>query len=203
MLCRTSIISGFVLAGGDSRRMGKSKPHLILRGETMLERQVRLLRRVCRSVAVVGPGGDSADIGAPFLSDQIPDRGPLGGIYTGLAQSRTEFNLFVACDLPFLEPRLLMSLNSLALQSQADITFPEDRQGRIQPLCAIYRRKILRVVRARLAQGANKTDGYFRSVRLCVMPWREIVRAGFVAHIFDNINRPEDWEEARMRVGDI
>ncbi len=182
--------------------MSTPKPHLVLGGETLLERQVRLLSRVCRQVEVVGQGGEAAGANRQFLTDLIPSRGPLGGIYTGLAQTRTEFNLFIACDIPFLESRFLTSLSRLAFQTQADITLPEDRQGRLQPLCAIYRRKLLGVIRARLAQGANKTGGYFRSVRLCVMPWREIVRAGFSAHIFDNINRPEDWEEAKRRVGD-
>ena len=76
---RFASISGFVLAGGESRRMGEPKHGLVLGDETMLERQVRLLRCVCWNVAVVGPREDRTLIEVPFLPDPIRGRGPLGG----------------------------------------------------------------------------------------------------------------------------
>jgi hypothetical protein len=105
---RFSSLSGFVLAGGESRRMGQPKPLLALAGETMLEHQVRLLRSICRSVAVIGllDGLTSADV--PIIPDIIQRRGPLGGIFSGLLRTRTEFNLFLGCDLPFVPARPAM-----------------------------------------------------------------------------------------------
>lgn len=167
----------------------------------MLERQVRLLRCVCRDVAVVGLREDRTLAEVPSLADPIRGRGPLGGIYAALAATRSEYNLIVACDLPFLETRFLSRLACLALDSKADVAIPEDKSNRLLPPCAVYRRRLLGVVRGRLAQDLNKADGYFRGVCLRVMTWREIMRAGFSAHIFDNINRPEDFEEAKLRLG--
>ncbi len=196
-------ITGFVLAGGESRRMGEPKHGLVLRGETMLERQVRLLRSVCRNVAVVGPKEDRILTDVPFLPDPIRGRGPLGGIYAALGETRSEYNFIVACDLPFLETRFLSRLARLALNSKADVTVPEDRSRRLLPPCAVYRRGLRGIVRGRLAHDLNKADGYFRHVRLRVMTWREIMRAGFSMHIFDNINRPKDYEEAKLRLGAV
>ena len=191
-----SSLSGFVLAGGESRRMGQPKHLLMLDGETMLERQMRLLRSVCRAVAVIGLAEFPPDPRVAVLPDAISGRGPLGGIYTGLLHTRTEYNLFVGCDLPFLDARFLGFLARCALDAQADITVPEDRQGRVEPLCAIYRREVGAFVRASLREGANKTSGFFSRVRCRVVPWREIARAGFTPRIFDNMNTPEDWQAA-------
>jgi molybdenum cofactor guanylyltransferase len=194
-------ISGFVLAGGASRRMGQPKQHLLLGSETMLARQVRLLRSVCRPVSVVGPGVGLASSEVEFLADAFPGRGPLGGIHAALAAARTEFSLIVACDMPFLEQRFLCNLVQRAISSKADVTIPEDKARRLLPVCAVYRKRVQVIIRARLAGGLNKADGYFRDVELDPISWSETLRAGFSPHIFDNINRPEDFEEARRRLG--
>jgi len=201
MTLRFNSISGFVLAGGESRRMGQPKQGLVLDGETMLEKQVRLLQGVCGTVSVVGPRVELMQPDVTFISDLVRGRGPLGGIHAALSVSRTEYSLVVACDLPFLQTRFLQHLARVALHLRADVTIPADKTRRLLPVCAVYRRRTLSMIRGRLAQDLNKADGYFRNARLHVVTWREILRAGFPTHIFDNINRPEDLEEARRRLG--
>jgi molybdenum cofactor guanylyltransferase len=201
MAHRFNSIAGFVLAGGESRRMGQPKHRLVLDGETMLERQIRLLRGVCASVSVVGPTDEQAPVGVGFVSDLLQGRGPLGGIHAALSFSRVEFCLVVACDLPFLQIRFLQHLARVALQVRADVTIPEDRSRRMLPVCAVYRRRTLGMIRGRLARDLNKADGYFHDARIHVVTWREVIRAGFSAHIFDNINRPEEFEAARRHLG--
>ena len=141
---RFSSLSGFVLAGGESRRMGQPKPLLALAGETMLERQVRLLRPICRSVAVIGLSDGPPSMDVALITDVIRGRGPLGGIFTGLLYTRTEFNLFLGCDLPFVTARFLEFLVRRAPQCGA--TMAEMPAGGIQPLCAVYRRAALPIV---------------------------------------------------------
>ena len=201
MTQRFESISGFVLAGGESHRMGRPKHRLVLAGETLLERQIRMLQSVCGSVAVVGPRVDLGLREIPFIPDLLRGRGPLGGIHAALSVSHTEFNLIVACDLPFLQKRFLQHLARAALHNRVDVTVAEDKARRLLPVCAVYRRRTLGIIRGRLAQDLNKADGYFRNARLHVVTWRETLRAGFSAHIFDNINRPEDFEEARRLLG--
>jgi molybdopterin-guanine dinucleotide biosynthesis protein A len=197
MLDRFVSVSGFVLAGGASRRMGRDKAKLVLGEETMLERQIRLLRRVCRSVTVIGPPENFARVDVPVFPDELLGRGPLAGIYTGLSLSRTELNLFLGCDMPFMGARFLRFLCERACTSRADVTLPETRQQGLQPLSAVYRRRALGPIRARLAAGENEVSRFLPRVQCLVLPWREIARAGFPPRIFDNMNTREDYEAAR------
>lgn len=194
-------LTGFVLAGGASRRMGRAKASLQLDGESMLERQIRVLRSVARRVAVVGgqPGYlDEFDVSC--VPDAITGRGPLGGIYTALLESRTEFSLVLGCDLPFVNRNLLACLMLRAKADGSDVTVPCSPDGRLQPLCAVYRRRALYAVRTRLALGLNKTRGFFPMVRCAVISWRELADAGVRALVFDNMNTREDYEYARKRI---
>lgn len=196
---RFSAVTGFVLAGGASRRMGQPKEVLVLAGETMLERQIRLLRAVSSFVAILGSPKCSPGLDVPVFPDEMPGRGPLGGIYTGLLRTRSEFNLFLSCDLPFMEVRFLQYLCRRGLESPAGVTVPESREHGYETLCALYRRRALWAVRASLAAGENKVSSFFPRVRCQVLPWREIARAGFPTRIFDNMNTREDYEAVRRR----
>ena len=200
-------VTGFVLAGGLSRRMGRPKAALLLGDETMLARQVRLLKSVSRSVAVAGrPAGFEvleahgirSALGGDvrLLPDELPGRGPLGGIYTGLAWTRTEFNLFLGCDLPFMETRFLRYLAAKALACGADVTVPESADGKLQPLAAVYRRRARAAVKASLESGENKVTRFYADVLCEVVKWPEIAHAGFPQRIFDNMNTPADYENA-------
>jgi molybdopterin-guanine dinucleotide biosynthesis protein A len=181
--------------------MGRPKASLQLDGEHMLERQIRVLRSVARRVAVVGSSpGCPVKFDAPCFPDAIAGRGPLGGIYTALLECRTEFSLVLGCDLPFVNSRLLARLALRAMADGSDVTVPRSRDGRLQPLCAVYRRRALYVVRTRLSLEENKPSSFFRRVRCTVIPWRELAGAGFRTPVFDNMNSPEDYEYVRRRV---
>ncbi len=194
--------SGIVLAGGASRRMGRPKSQLRLGNETVLERQVRLLRRVTGAVALIGPPETSLDTDLAVYPDVLPGRGPLGGIFTGLLRSRTEYNLVLSCDLPFMEARFLEYLAERALETAADVTVPETPDGRVQTLSAAYRRRALKAVRATLETGENKIQKIFPRLWREIIAWRDLARRGFSPRIFDNMNTPEDYEAARKELGD-
>jgi len=162
----------------------------------MLERQVRLLQSVCRCVSVAGPPEAHVGLDVPIIPDEVPGRGPLGAIYSGLAQTRSEYNLFLGCDLPFMEAHFLRWFAAQALLYGVDATVPKGRDGR-HPLCNVYRRRVLPVIRDRLACGQNAVRSLFSKVRCRVIPWTEITRAGFSPRIFANMNLPEDYEAAK------
>lgn len=202
-------VSGFVLGGGASRRMGRPKALLVIGGETMIERQVRLLGAVAREVFVVGWPADHSKSkltnvlrDLPFLPDKLAGRGPLGGIYTGLMQSRSEYNLFLSCDMPFVDGGFLEFLCRRALETRADVTVPKSRARRLEPLCAVYRRRALGAMGACLNSGENEIVRFFPRVRCEIIPWREFARAGFAPTIFDNINTPEEYEAAKRILND-
>jgi len=184
--------------------MGRPKALLVLGGQTVIERQIRLLGGVARSVRVVGwPAGIPFPKLPPGLRrvtcwpDELSDRGPLGGIYTGLKRSHTEYNLFLSCDMPFIDAEFLRFLCQRAIASHADVTVPESRERRLNPVCAVYRRRVLDVIRDSLNSGENKITRFFPRVRCEVIPWRDISCAGFAPKIFDNMNTLQDYAEAR------
>lgn len=217
-------LAAFVLAGGASRRMGRPKHALTLgtgasRGShgtdnamhadttTMLAATVHLARSVARSVAVLGPPERAAGLAegpsgfqVPAFPDELPGRGPLSAILNGLNRSRREFNLFLSCDLPFMPPRFLRYLARHAIECQADVTVPETPSEGYQPLAAIYRRRARPAIRRVLPEGRNKVTSFFPNVKVRVLKWPELARAGFQPFIFDNLNTPEDYERALRRM---
>lgn len=198
---RFADVTGFVLAGGASRRMRRPKASLQLDGESMLERQIRLLRSVARRVVVVGGAAGHLDkFNVPIVPDVVANRGPLGGIYTALLESRTEFSLILGCDLPFVKRNLLALLMLRAGAGRSDVIVPRTWDGRLQTLCTVYRRRVRYAIRTRLNEGQYKLSGFFPMVRCTIISWRELADAGIHAHVFDNMNSPEDYESARRRV---
>jgi molybdenum cofactor guanylyltransferase len=181
--------------------MGRPKDQLELGGETMLVRQVRLLRAIARSVAVVGGAERWAELDVEVIPDELPGLGPLSGIATALGRTRTEYNLFVGCDAPFLQARFLQYLCARALEGEAEATVPQSFRRGLQPTTAVYRRRALKAIRASLERGDYSVRSFFPRVRCRVLSWPEIARAGYGAVNFENINTPEDYRSARLRLG--
>jgi len=196
---RFSEVSGFVLAGGASRRMGFDKARMPLGSESMVDRQIRLLRSVCRSAAIIAPPDRFADAGIQVYEDEISGRGPLGGILTGLRRARTEFSLFLACDMPLMEERFLRYLCEEALESRALATVPPPWARERYPLCAVLRRHALARIASCLGSGQNQVGRFLsRSPRRAISK-AEFARQGFSARIFCNLNTPEEYERMRQQ----
>src|SRR2546430_13569094 len=106
-------MSGVVLAGGSSRRMGRDKALMTLGGEPLVVRAVRLLSGVCSDVAVASGDGrrlDGAGLGVRQVADVVPDAGPVAGIAAGLEAARHALVAVVAVDMPDANPALLALL---------------------------------------------------------------------------------------------
>ncbi len=144
---------GFVLAGGQSSRMGSDKALLKLDGEALISRGLRKLRYVCPETAIAG-GAAGLETFGRVISDLTPGCGPLGGIVSALEQSRFEWNLFLAVDLPLVPEGVLRAL--LAAAGGAEPVVLAQSGERVQPLCGVYSRRALPVLRAELAAGRLK-----------------------------------------------
>jgi molybdopterin-guanine dinucleotide biosynthesis protein A len=183
--------------------MGFDKARLPLGSETMVDRQIRLLRSICRSVSIVGPPDRFADAGIQVYEDEIPGKGPLGGIHTGLRRSRTEFSLFLSCDMPFMEARFLRYLCGQALVDRASVTVPPPWAKGLYPLCAVLRRRVRSAVRSSLASGQNQVGRFFSKSQRRTISKAEFARAGFSPGIFYNVNTPEEYEKVRQQFGGL
>ncbi|HEX9413269.1 MAG TPA: molybdenum cofactor guanylyltransferase [Ktedonobacterales bacterium] len=191
--------SGVVLAGGASRRMGQDKAALVLGGETLLARVVRLLRAATPEVFVIGPAERTLLVpGIPVVPDAQAGTGPLGAIATALAQATTDYVFVAACDMPFLRPGLVRYLAALA--SDFGVTVPRSARG-LEPLHAVYARSCLPVIAAMLAERAYAVGG------LCArVPTRIVEPEEWSAHdpaglSIMNVNTPAEWRAALDRAG--
>ena len=190
-------VTGFVLAGGKSSRMGANKALLSLDGATLLQRTQQLLQSVCQRVFILGQKELYGSFGE-CVEDVYPECGPLGGIHAALLNSSTQFNLITAVDTPFLTAELLDYLVDQATQSQAVVTTPR-LGGFDQPLCSVYSREFLTIAEASLKSGTYKIVPLFPRQRTLVIREAELAEFGVTPEIFDNLNTPEDMERARRR----
>lgn len=184
----TSAVSGFVLAGGASRRMGSDKALLGGDGDSLLLRVAGIVEAAAGSAIVVAPQGRYEDMGVPVLADRWPGEGPLGGIVTALAFSRDPLNLIVAVDMPWLDVSTLREL-LLAAAETGRTVIPTHEDGATEPLCAVYHRDDLPALR-------EFFDGGGRRVRDAIarLAYHRVEAA---ERVFANVNTPEEWEAAR------
>jgi len=167
-----SQLSGFVLAGGKSTRMGQDKASLTLNGLTLLQHALTALREVCREVAILGKHELYGTL-APVYEDIFPGCGPLGGIHAALSSSQTQFNLIIAVDTPFLVPKFLSYLAEKAIASGAVVTTPEI-DDYTQPLCTVYSLDFCSIAEHALRLGNYKIVPLFPQGRTLIIKEAEL-----------------------------
>ncbi len=175
--------------------MGDDKAFVEFRGKTLLARALELASQVSTEVRIVGEVERFARF-AETVPDIFTGRGPLGAIHAALRSTNTDFNLILAVDTPFIAPGFLRYLRDQALASCELVTVPR-AGGRVQPLCAIYRRAFAEPAEELLTQGRNKIDLLFAPDRTRIITEEEIERLAFPARMFDNLNTREELARAR------
>src|ERR1700736_174434 len=124
-----------VLAGGQSRRMGRDKALLPVEGTTVLDRTIRVLEQLSDDVIVVGRRSAAGQSKPRFVPDAVNDVGPLGGLATGIKLLRRPYAICVGCDMPFLDGSVL---TYLVTQSDGYDAVVSRIEGKSQPLHAVY-----------------------------------------------------------------
>ncbi|MGB9885458.1 MAG: molybdenum cofactor guanylyltransferase [Moorellales bacterium] len=188
-------VSGLILAGGRSRRMGRPKALLRLGGNSIIERVIAVAAAVVQEVLVVtNEPGAYAGLGLPLVTDRVLGRGPLAGIHAGLMAATWDRALVLACDLPFLEPRLLQNLVEASFDFDAAVPIV---RGYPEPLVAVYAKSCLPAIEQVLFESDKpKITGFFSQVRVRYLPEAELAAWTDVRRAFLNINTPEDLERA-------
>lgn len=147
-----------ILAGGNSSRMGQDKAWLEIAGQTLLERQINLVRAVnAAGIFISGRvDQDYSRLGCPVLADNFPNAGPLAGIESALRSCREPLLLVLAVDMPGMTAELLRQL--VARSTPCRGVVPRVA-GHIEPLAAIYPQTATRLATELLAQPAPAAPG--------------------------------------------
>lgn len=178
-------LSGFVLAGGRSTRMGQDKALLDWHGRPLLDHMIELIRTVADPVHVVG---------RDQLPDRLPGFGPLSGIATGLETTFTDANLFIAVDLPFLTKGFLKYLRSRIEDSAHPLV--ACNIGSAFPLCVGAWRPMLPEINRRLASGRLSLRALIEAGSTEIINETQLTKLGFGGSLFRNINTEDDYRLA-------
>lgn len=162
--CGKTAVSGFVLAGGKSSRLKRDKVLLPWNGSTLLGHAIARLQQVSSPVRVCADRKDLAPYlpasSGPIIRDALPNAGPLAGIVAGLEKSQTEWNLFLAIDLPLIPNLLLHALTGQAESARTatagTLCILPQIDGLPQPLCGLYHRSLMNGLRGALEEGKYK-----------------------------------------------
>lgn len=195
-----SDVTAVILAGGQSRRLGRDKAVEPFAGEPLIRRVIRRASEAVAARHVVVVVADTARAAALPLDDHhvtavdvFPNCGSLGGIYTGLDAAPTEWSLVTACDMPFLSADLLAHM--AGLRDGADAVVPIV-DGRPEPTHALYARRCLPAIEKRLRAGQLKISGFFDDVSVRYVAENDVKLFDPDLLSFFNINRPEDLARA-------
>ena len=140
-MLNTTDVTGIVLAGGKSTRMGTDKAFLKLDGKPFISHILDTIQGSTDEVYIISDNHELDGMGTHRFSDLIPGLGPIGGIYTGLFHSKTTNNLIVACDTPFLTKETITQL--IMGMDKEHNAFVVQCEGVVMPLIGIYRKSCL------------------------------------------------------------
>jgi molybdopterin-guanine dinucleotide biosynthesis protein A len=182
---------GAVLAGGQSRRLGRDKASEFIHGISLVERAAAVLEPTCSEVIVVSSRPDTRSGRWELISDQWEDCGPLGGIEAALSHAAGrgyDAVFLLACDLPLVDARIVETI--VAAAGDAAAAAPE-RGGMpgFEPLCALYKASCLAAARELLVSGTRMAQALFSRV--------DGVLVASPRAVFLNVNTQEDLDRAR------
>ncbi len=181
-------ISGFILAGGKSNRMGTDKALLLVQDEPLLKRMIRLIRPFCATIAISGQKNDYAGFNAEMIPDLYAGCGPISGVISSLKHSSVEWNLLVSVDVPFINEEFIQYLISQI--GQYDCIIPEHKGG-VEPLIGLYNKQILPIIDEMISNGDYKLMRLLSRLNTRYVDCNNLIKQ--FPRLFYNVNRPEDY----------
>ncbi|PIX35341.1 MAG: molybdenum cofactor guanylyltransferase [Candidatus Infernicultor aquiphilus] len=192
-------LTAIILAGGESSRVGlnKSKDQMKLAGRLLIDWVISTLTSLDNltkeDIIIVGSKEKYSNFKRVF-KDIFPQKGPLGGIFSGLKASTSQYNLLVGCDMPFIEVKLLQYM--IENINTYDMVIPCHGKGLIEPLCAIYSKSCLEVIERNIKAGVLSVREIFPHLKVKFIKEEEIKRFDAGLYSFFNINFKGDFTKA-------
>jgi len=196
-------ITGVLIAGGKSRRMGRDKRFLRVGGKSVFDDTLSLLMVTFgETIVVLAEPIESLDMrGCQTAYDAIPNAGSLGGLYTGLMAASHPRIFAVACDMPFLNAEAIRFM--VSFDEAADVVVAE-LGGRFQPMHAVYSKRCSLFLKAMAERQDLKIQKLFQreELRVTVLCEKQLSSLGAGLRSFQNINTPEDLALANAPISD-
>ncbi len=194
-------VTGIILAGGKSSRLGRDKAWEDVGGQRIIDRVIGALRSSCDEVLIIGDRPERQnELSLPkciqYRSDELEGRGSIGGLYTGLKSSDTLWSLVVACDMPFISRELIRFMLSIISKNRCDAIVPIIN-GRYQPTHALYNSTCIPFIEKNISSGNFRMDSYFDEIYLEEIS-EDVINSIKGAELsFFNVNTEDDLFTAR------
>jgi len=193
-------VTGIILAGGKSSRMGTDKGLQELCGKPLINYAIQSLSGLCSTILISTSSDAYQSFGYKTVADEIPGIGPMGGIYSALKQSKTDINLVLSCDLPFVSKELLSFIlkNSEGYQ----VAVPWQGNQHYEPLCGFYHLSILEQISLYIQNNNYKLPDIFEEIsinRLVINKESDF----YTEELFLNVNSKHDLATAEMLMNSI
>ena len=183
-------MTAIILAGGNSIRMGENKAFIEINGIPIITRIHSLFKELFQEVIIVTNQKDLfKNFGSNIYSDLLPDKGALGGLYTGIFFSSFEYSFCVACDMPFIKRSLVEFL--IRHTKDEDALVPRTADG-LQPLHAIYSKRCLEAIRRVIERDKYKITDFYDLVRVRIIDESDFLHLDPLRESFINVNTPEE-----------
>ncbi|MCH1983652.1 molybdenum cofactor guanylyltransferase [Ruminococcus sp. OA3] len=187
-------VSAGILAGGKSTRMGENKAYLEIKDESFLYHTIRICS-CCDDIWIsVDDPAKYPALPYPMATDEIQGYGPVEGIYQLLGHVKHPYCLILATDMPLLAGELLEALVNRLTGDEECLILRAD--GRLHPLCGIYRKTVLPVLEQMREQKVHKIRSLFDRVKTTYIDLEEM---GFSVDMVENVNTQQEYETLKER----
>lgn len=174
-----------ILAGGKSSRMGQDKALLEIDGKSFIKQLTETLNFFEEKYIARGNNSNILDVTWPMIQDIYPEHGPIGGIHAALTKCDSDAVLFVSCDMPLIKKALIQQLCE-AMTSEYDAVVVKEKNGRIHPLCAIYKKSVVNLFEQQILSNNNRLMLALGKMKVKYITVDE-------AQQLSNINTPNDY----------
>lgn len=188
--------TGIILSGGQSRRMGTDKGLLRFNNKPLISYPIDVLSKYCTNIFISCNTNDYNVFELEIIKDVIPDIGPIGGIYTCLKLSKTELNIVLPCDMPFVDQSIIDLL--ISVKTDCPIIAPSINRRPI-PVCAIYSRSIIPIIENQIS---NKNYKLQDLLTACNASTVEIDKPEMISSL-SNLNTIEEFQKANSSMNTL
>ena len=191
-------MTGIILAGGRSSRLGQDKSFVDIGGQPLMNRVINNLKNVCEEIIIVTKKPERffpliSKFKVKITVDLLPFKAGLIGIYSGMIKSGHKYNFVCGVDMPFISTEVI---KYLAQQARGfDAAVPVTETG-LEPLCAVYSRTCLKVIQEQIQAQRFKITDFFDKVKINQVEYKNIKNIDPLPEIFFNINTKEDLIQA-------
>ncbi|HRG93172.1 MAG TPA: molybdenum cofactor guanylyltransferase [Chitinophagaceae bacterium] len=183
-------ITAIILAGGKSTRMKTEKGLVSFGGKMIIEHVIDALKKITQNIIIVTANPVYKQFGYPCFEDEMENKGPLGGIFTGLIHSGAQKNLVVGCDMPFLSVNVLASL---VINSGDEDVLLTEHLGKAEPLCSVYDRSCIPYFKTLLEKNQLKITDALKGLKTRVTIFDK--EEWFKGNEFTNINSIDELKK--------